>query len=345
MPELPNDFAAGTETSPPAGSSLSQGPDLPRRRPLDRLAALWRLVFRLGILGAGVSLGWWVGAIAAQLLPGSAPSDPPVSEIGLRRVSRVGRKVRQLPQWWSADLASPGLPQEANPAPPPAAAEPAAPAPSAALEPAQQEAIAADLSALETELDALDNRLADLEVSLGQPVSDAPLEARLQRLSRTVAAAEPPAEPPAAAPTPAPTPSPAAPASPAPATVSGTDPLFQLARDRVTLPSALLFAPGQAILTPSAERILDTILADLSRYPGATILVGSHSAGPEPPEQQRDLTFRQALAVQQYLAAQLNQENRWLPVGYGQSRPLVVGNTPAEQQRNQRIEIAIVPNQ
>ncbi|HEY9735636.1 MAG TPA: OmpA family protein, partial [Trichocoleus sp.] len=268
----------------------------------------------------------------AQLLPSANPQDPPLVEVALRHSSRLGRKIQQLPQWWSEDLTSPvaaptTLTADGAPVPSPA---PAAPA----LDPAQQEAIESELSALETELGALDNRLADLEVKLNQPVSDAPLEIRVRQLSRSLSP-EAPAAPANASP------APSAPAAAAPA-AADPNPLFQLARDRVTLPSALLFSPQQAILTPNAERLLDTLISDLARYPGATLVVGSYSDG-QSPDADRDLSFRQALAVQQYLASRLGDGYRWVPVGYGQSRPLVSGSSEADRLRNQRIEIAIVP--
>ncbi|MBD0334863.1 MAG: OmpA family protein [Cyanobacteria bacterium Co-bin13] len=312
------------------------------------LATLWTLIVRLALLGVGVSLGWLAGVLAAQFLPGPQLSEPPFQEVAMRHSSRVVRKVRQFPQWWTEDLSpaaamvndQPLGATAASPPPEPAASPAPAPPPAApGLNPVEREAIASELSALGTELGALDNRLTDLETRLGEPVSDAPLESRLQRLNRGLAGTVAP-EPAASAPA-----APAAGSTPSTAVVAApeTAPLFQLARDRVTLPSSLLFTPEQAILTPSAERILDTLLADLSRYPGATLVIGSYSDGSRSAEVYRDLTFRQALAVQQYLESRLGEGYRWVPVGYGQARPLVAGTSQAEQQRNQRIEIAIVP--
>jgi outer membrane protein OmpA-like peptidoglycan-associated protein len=115
-------------------------------------------------------------------------------------------------------------------------------------------------------------------------------------------------------------------------------------RDRVVLPSALLFEPGSSILTPPGQQLLDSIAVDLSRYGAATLLVGSHTDGASSPDLASQLTLQQAVAVQQYLNPQLEGGGiRWVPVGYGQTRPTAVGTTPADQQRNQRVEIGIVP--
>lgn len=303
---------------------------------LAGLVTLWTVLFRLLVLGMGVSLAWLAGAVAAQFLPSPTPKNPPFQEIALRQANRLSRKVQQLPHWWSEDLT------QGQAAPAPASSpEPVAPAPLESpadpkLAGAEREAVESELSALETELDALDNRLADLEIKLGQPVSDASLENRLRRLSRTLVGETVTRSDTSSTPS-------TAPASPPVSSAGSEDPLFQLARDRITLPSSLLFAPGQSLLIPDAEPILDTLLSDLSRYPGATLVVGSHSDGPGTTEEYRSLTFKQALAVEQYLASRLGEGYRWVSVGYGQSQPLVPGESKADQQRNQRIEIAIVP--
>lgn len=351
MPEAPlNDplQPAETSSSHPTDGLIPVAPYPKKSRGFVRwLSLAWILLFRSAILVGGIGLAWLIGAMAAQLLPSPWPRVPPFQEVTQRRVSRIIDKVQQLPRWWSEDISqAPGadaaLPPSDFPAPAVAPEPPAA----AALDEVEREAVKSELSALETEFSALDNRLADLETKLGEPVSDDPLEARLQRLNRTLVSRA--------------TPSATAPSTPSTQTTStptqssgepsvslasqvAEDPLFQLAQDRVTLPSSLLFTPEQSLLTPSAERILDTILPDLSRYPGATIVVGSHSDGSQPPEFYQDLTFQQALAVQQYLASRLGESYRWVPVGYGQTRPLIEGNTQPAQQRNQRIEIAIVP--
>lgn len=322
-----------------------------RKRGFTRWLSLgWTFLFRLAVLTGGIGLAWLIGAMAAQLLPGPQPRTPPFQEITQRRVNRLVYKVRQLPRWWSEDRSQTPTIAATPPSSeaPPVAAETTPENPAVAkLSEAERDVVKSELSALETEFSALDNRLADLEIKLGEPVSDAPLEARLQRLNRTLISRASTAT--ATAPS---TPSTQAASTPSQlageaggATESGvsSNPLFQLAQDRVTLPSSLLFAPEQSLLTPNAERILDTILPDLSRYPGATIVVGSYSDGSQPPSFYQDLTFKQALAVQQYLASRLDEGYRWIPVGYGQTRPLIEGNAPSTQQRNQRIEIEIVP--
>jgi OOP family OmpA-OmpF porin len=121
------------------------------------------------------------------------------------------------------------------------------------------------------------------------------------------------------------------------------EPVFPLVGDRVVLPSALLFEPGESLLTTEGQQLLDAVVPDLRRYGSVTLLVGSHTDGDLPAEEARQLTFQQSLAVQTYLAAQLEDTNsRWLTLGYGKTRPLAVGDAPGTEARNQRIEIGIV---
>lgn len=342
LPPLPSD--------PAPAAPRSAAPPAPKSRPWAKLHALWTLVVRLIILGAGVSLGWIVGMLVAQAMPSRNP-DPPLTEVGLRQGSQTGRKLRQLPRWWQGDDPVDGVVNEVALAPEasPSESSGVASAPEAAppVPEAERDRIQTDLTALRQDLTGLNARLSELETSLGATPTGT-LEERLQRLDQRLGAESVPSAAPqaSAAETPAPEPPPevgtdeTAPA----ARVPYQEPRFPLVRDRVVLPSALLFAPGGSILTPSGQQLLDSITSDLRRYGAATLLVGSHTDGASSPDLASQLTLQQAVAVQQYLTPQLEGGGiRWVPVGYGQTRPTAVGTTPADQQRNQRVEIGIVP--
>ncbi|MBD2113469.1 MULTISPECIES: OmpA family protein [Cyanophyceae] len=337
LPPLPSDPAPAAPRSTP--------PPAPKSRPWAGLHALWTLVVRLVILGAGVSVGWLVGMLVAQAMPSRNP-DPPLTEVALRQGNQTQRKLRQLPSWWQGDGPIDGVVDEVALAPEssPSQSAGATAAPEAAppIPEAERDRIQTNLTALRQDLTRLNTRLTELETSLGAPAAGT-LEARLQRLDQRLGADGGASNAPeaAAAETPAVKPSPEAETG---ARVAYQEPRFALVRDRVVLPSALLFEPGSSILTPSGQQLLDSIAADLSRYGAATLLVGSHTDGASSPDLASQLTLQQAVAVQQYLSPQLEGGGiRWVPVGYGQTRPTAVGTTPADQQRNQRVEIGIVP--
>lgn len=343
MTEPPvNDPLYSTDTTS-VGEVNESPPDSPPDSRFGRgfwgwLSELWVLILRLIMLGLGVGVGTLAGLLVAQMAPAKTTS-PPWIEVTMRRANYTLEKIRDLPNWWRGDADIADTPLPASP-------EPVAPTPSQAPPPlndTDQQVLVSELSALEAEVDALDNRLSSLESQLGQPPSTAPAAMRIERLQQLLDSDT--GEAPAATPTPTPAPesSPAIAAAPTTLPDYTSDPLFQLARDKVTLPTSVLFEPDQAILTANGERILDTIAPDLSRYPGATILTGSHSAATDSPEQAQELTFKQAIAVQQYLSSRLGDNYRWVAVGYGNARPVVSSSDSSSQIRNQRVEIAIVP--
>ncbi|MBW4647356.1 MAG: OmpA family protein [Kastovskya adunca ATA6-11-RM4] len=108
---------------------------------------------------------------------------------------------------------------------------------------------------------------------------------------------------------------------------------------KVTLPNDVLFKEN-SVLRPEAGLILDKIVADIRNVENSTIRIAAHTDS-EDPQNSRELSFRRAKAVEQYLARALGQGYRWVVIGYGQTRPIVPNDTSANQQRNRRIEIAV----
>ncbi|WP_156119676.1 OmpA family protein [Leptolyngbya sp. KIOST-1] len=343
------DLPPPTTDSPPAGGSgpvppapvapaAVVSPPKPRSGLGASLHALWTLVVRLLLLGVGVSAGWLAGMAVAQFFPARNP-EPPLTEVVLRQGSQTRQKLQRLPQWWRGEdavgLSTPvgtAAPEPLIEAPAAAPTEPDAPGTAA-------NGLGQDLASLRQDLASLETRLGELETSLDLP-STGSLSERLERLDQRLGEEDETAEAetPAAASQP-----PVVEASPPTAAVPYQEPQFPLVRDRIVLPSALLFEPGSSILTPAGQQLLDTIAPDLRRYGVATLLVGSHTDSTAAPEATSQLTLQQSLAVQQYLAPQLEGSgSRWVAVGYGSTRPLVTA-AGANPSRNQRVEIGIVP--
>lgn len=111
----------------------------------------------------------------------------------------------------------------------------------------------------------------------------------------------------------------------------------------VTLPSDTLFDATQTNLRPESLPILDSLVSDLQRYPGATVRVSGHIDEQGAIEADRARSFEQAQAVKQYLISKLGENYQWVAIGYGHSRPLAASNSQGDRQRNRRIEIAIDP--
>lgn len=137
--------------------------------------------------------------------------------------------------------------------------------------------------------------------------------------------------PPAPAPAPAPVPVPK-PAEPAPPPVA-----YSLEDGKVALPGAVTFATGQAVPTPDSDAALRHVVGFLAAKPDITKLrIEVHGDGSAPDEQ--TLTEARALAIQVRLVELGADGARLLPVGFGASKPIADGNTPAGKAQNRRVE-------
>jgi outer membrane protein OmpA-like peptidoglycan-associated protein len=111
----------------------------------------------------------------------------------------------------------------------------------------------------------------------------------------------------------------------------------------VTLPSDVLFDATQTNFSANSSMILDSLIGDLQRYPGAAIRVSAYVDEQGSEEADRARSFGQAKAVKQYLASKLGEDYQWVAIAYGHSRPIAGNGSPGDRQRNRRIEIAIDP--
>lgn len=338
-PKLPAPYPI-PELSP----TIEAAPADPRHRWISYGATI---VMGLGILLAGMPLAWLLGIGTARVIAGPGKKMP-LQEIALRQTNRIITEIQRLPGRWQ-----PAPPPETRIEPIPIPTQPIAPltTPPAALNDRDRQIAQEELAALQQEFETIRKRLFDLESELGQAQSTAEVESRLANLERRLTPNQPSpsATLPAAPQTPKAAAAPAldssAPDSSAPDSLAdksaGSDhPLLETTELKITLPSDALFAPGTARLLTTAPGLLDSIFADLARYPNTTILIGSHTDDRMELSQSTGLAFQQANALKAYLAGHL-PDYRWVTIGYGQSQPITDNSTPQLRQRNRRIEIAI----
>jgi OmpA-OmpF porin, OOP family len=340
-----------SSTTPPVSNE-------PRRRPVSPPPAygagrgILVFIFRLLLLGVSGTLAVLLGIAIANLRPGNIQS-PPFAEKLLQGSQTLWRGINRLPQSWQTPTTPPtaGVPATGTapagtppsdaggsdsptlPAPP--EASPAPPAPE--LSEADRQQVQTELAAIQTELQQLSSRAGSLESRVGATNTRNPLEERLQTIERQL---DPDAAPP---PDPSPAPAPTERQSwlaPTATTLSSSGEILV-----VTLPSDALFDASQSTeLASTAPPILDTLLADLQRFPGATVRVVGHTDSQGSSADDRARSFEQANAVAQYFSDQLDQNTRWLVVGSGSTRPIAEPTTDLNRQRNRRIEIFIDPN-
>lgn len=135
--------------------------------------------------------------------------------------------------------------------------------------------------------------------------------------------------PPAPAPAPAPV---ARPAEPAPSPVA-----YRIEDGKVVLPVAVAFAAGQAVPTPESDAALRHVVGFLAAKTDITKLrIEVHGDGSAADEQR--LTEARALAIQVRLVELGADGARLLPVGFGASKPVADGTTPAGKAQNRRVE-------
>lgn len=303
-----------TNTQTPELSNQPDQPKQPRSKQPKTSRFSWgraflTLIFRLLLLGVGGSLTAAVGVAIAQLYPAQT-QEPPLLEKLIQSGESLLKNIKQLPQTWDGS-ASNRAPQTA-----PAASVPA----TDTLPETERQQLQAELTQLQAELQTLTS-------SSTEPLADRvqQIQKRIQTIQARLSAFT--------------TSSPANPTLITPTAASST---IDGNRLMVTLPSDALFAADQTTLRPQTAAILDSIVTDLQRYPGAAIQVAAHSDSQGGTQTDRQRSLEQAKAVQQYLSTKLDNVH-WVTVGYGHNRPLVPENSPENQQRNRRIEIVIDP--
>ncbi|WP_204151179.1 OmpA family protein [Leptolyngbya sp. CCY15150] len=345
-------------SQPPHDSPPPQPP--PERSP-GLLYGLLVLIFRLLLLGVGGSLAVLVGIGVALWRPGTVP-DRPMLEVLFRQVSawRSGEWYAPVEPESTLPPAIPRL--ESLPAPSDVNVSDAEPDSGETetleeplpLDEEEREAVATTVAELQTEVEALGDRLQDLEVQLDGAPRSGPVEERLRRLERRLdpasaesssdetagldetadvdGPAEQPADPPARA----------SETEAAPITTTST-PSLSPDTLRVTLPSDALFQTNDARLVDGAETLLDDIATELQTYPTATIRIGVHTAPTPDSTDGLPLSFARSQQIRDVLAPQLGPSYRLVAIGYGSTRPLILSTDLSAQQRNRRVEITIDP--
>lgn len=189
------------------------------------------------------------------------------------------------------------------------------------LTPEEKQQAQAQLNKLQEQVKQLSSEIGELEKQLGNKVSNQGLETRLQAIALQIEGI----------------PNNAINSN---NTQSSKASLVQSGKLKVTLPSDILFAQNDT-LRPESNLILDKIIADLREYPASTVRITAHTDDTGETQDNRELSFRRAKAVETYLADALGDKYNWLTEGDGATRPLVPNDSPTNQQRNRRVEIAV----
>jgi len=270
----------------------------------------WLLIFifRLLLLSVGGGLALILGIVLAIFYPNPNPEKPLILEV----LEQLDKKTQS-----THPKSSPRTVSTSTNAPP-------------QLTPIQRQQAQAKLNQLQAQLKSMNETVVTLETQLGTSRPEESLETRMQAIALQIEGVSSPNQEVQAIGN-----SSANQLTPVSDSLSSADKL------KVTLPSDLLFEQSNSILRPEASLILDKIITDLRGYPSSTIRITAHTNADSNADADRELSFRRAKAVQQYLASALGEQYRWIVVGYGGTRPLVANDTDANRQRNRRVEIAV----
>lgn len=290
--------------SPSSVDKISSQPSTPKRP--------WFLIllFRLLLLGVGGGLALILGIVLANIYPNPNPEKP----LLLRMWSRFENQTQ---------TAAPSTRQTTP-------VSDTSDQPPSQLTPVQRQQVQSQLTQLQTQHKTLSEDVATLESQLGTSRPNESLETRLQAIALQLQGVNPASQNGVSAGT-----------NSINQTAIASTSLLSSDKLKVTLPSDVLFEGSNSILRSEAGLILDKIITDLRNYPSSTIRIAAHTDARGEAQDNRELSFRRAKAVEQYLARALGDQYRWLVVGYGETRPLVANDTEANQQRNRRLEIAV----
>lgn len=109
----------------------------------------------------------------------------------------------------------------------------------------------------------------------------------------------------------------------------------------VTFESGVLFPYNSADVLPAGRENLRQLATSLRNYPGTTVLIVGHTDSSGSDEYNMGLSYRRAEGARAFLAAQGIDASRVRVEGRGESEPVADNSTPAGQQKNRRVEIAI----
>ena len=96
------------------------------------------------------------------------------------------------------------------------------------------------------------------------------------------------------------------------------------------------FASDQ--LTPVGTAMLDELLVPLVEFAAVPVEIAGHADAQGSPDRNLELSRRRAQAVLDYFVSQGEDPERFVAVGYGDTRPIADNSTEEGRQKNRRIE-------
>ena len=115
--------------------------------------------------------------------------------------------------------------------------------------------------------------------------------------------------------------------------------------DNITLnmPGNITFATGSSDLSPAFFDVLNSVSKVLTEFDQTVVEVAGHTDSDGSVQYNQGLSERRAQVVAQYFRTQDIIEQRLIPLGQCESRPVADNTTASGKQANRRVEITMVP--
>ena len=127
-------------------------------------------------------------------------------------------------------------------------------------------------------------------------------------------------------------------------TIQPTDAELKMTRDYLLKSLPGNFETNSATLTGDSRPILDTVAADLKKYPRLKVEVQGHTDSVGADAYNLGLSQRRAASVREYLLSQGVASAQLTAKGYGETQPVADNTTPAGRQENRRVALSVLDN-
>jgi len=113
---------------------------------------------------------------------------------------------------------------------------------------------------------------------------------------------------------------------------------------KITFDSGILFDYDKSDLRPVSKTNLTDLAKILNKYPDTNILIEGHTDSTGTEDHNMILSKDRAQSVASFLATLEVKSARFSTTGYGEAQPIALNDTPEGQQKNRRVDIAIIAN-
>ena len=111
---------------------------------------------------------------------------------------------------------------------------------------------------------------------------------------------------------------------------------------KVPIPGNIVFESGKDVLKPESTPVLDQVKQFLDENPNVSqIRIEGHTDSDGDDAMNLKLSGARAVAVAAWLVSKGEKKERLLPVGFGETKPLVANDTAENKAQNRRVEFHV----